>query len=118
MLSFLEGPFCVQPFVPFLILFFFSFFGLVVSFSSIFKSFILGLTFDFFMFRYFVFRLESNRQKKNILSSIRLVLVRFVYRGFSFLSHAVRFWFAVFSKLALVTLDYYIGPFQPGCRKI
>ena len=36
------------------------------------------------------------------------------YNGFSFLSHPVRLWFMVFSKLALVSLDYYIIPFQPG----
>ena len=61
----------------------------------------------------FVFRLISSLQKNN-LSSSKLVLIQFGYRGFSFLSLAVRLWFVVFSKLALVSLDYYIIPFQPG----
>ena len=39
-----------------------------------------------------------------------LVLFQFGYRGFSFLSHDVRLWFMVFSKLALVSLDYYSFP--------
>ena len=43
-----------------------------------------------------------------------LVLIRFEYGAFSFFSHAVRLWFVVLSKLALVSLDYYIIPFQPG----
>ena len=97
MLSFLEGPFCVQPFVPFLLLVF-SFFALVVSFPSKLKLFVLGLSFDFFVFCSFVFRLESSLQKNN-LSSSKLVLIRFGNRGFSFLSHAVRLWFVVFIKL-------------------
>ena len=37
--------------------------------------------------------------KRTIYAVIKLVLIRFVYRGFSFLSHAVRLWFVVFSKL-------------------
>ena len=37
------------------------------------------------------------------------MLIQFGYRGFSFLGHAVRF-----SKLALVSLDYYIIPFLAG----
>ena len=80
-------------------------------FSKI-KSFVLGLSFDFLVFCDFVFRLESIFQKNN-LSSYNLVLFQFGYRGF-FLSHAVRLCFVVFSKLALVNLDYYIIPFQPG----
>ena len=97
MLSFfLEAPVCVQPFVPFLLLVF-SFFVLVVSFSQKFKSFVLGLSFDFFVFCSFVFRLKSSLQKNN-LSSSKLVLIRFGYREFSF-RHAVRLWFVVFSKL-------------------
>ena len=83
-----------------------------VFFSKI-KLFILGLSFEFLMFCPFVFRLKSSLQKNN-LSSYKLVLIQFGYRGFSFLSHAVRLWFVVFSKLALVRLDYYIIPFQPG----
>ena len=50
----------------------------------------------------------------NNLSSSKLVLIQFGYRGFSFLSHAVRLWFMVFSKLALVRLDFSIISFQPG----
>ena len=62
---------------------------------------------------FFVFRLKRSLQK-NYLSSSKLVLIQFGYRGFSFLSHAVRLWFMVLSKLALVSLDYYIIPFKPG----
>ena len=58
-------------------------------------------------------RLKSSLQKNN-LSSYKLVLIQFGNHGFSFLSQAVRLWFVVFSKLALVRLDYYINPFQPG----
>ena len=76
----------------------FFFFVLVVSFSLKIKSFVLGLSFDFFVFCSFVFRLESSLQKNN-LSSSKLVLIRFGDRGFSFLRHAVRLWFVVFSKL-------------------
>ena len=65
------------------------------------------------MYCSFKFRLISSLQKNN-LSSSKLVLIQFGCRGFSFLSHAVRFCFMVFSKLALVSLDYYIIPFQPG----
>ena len=91
------GPVCVQPFVQFLLLFF-SFFVLVASVSQKFKSFVLALSFDFFVFCSFVFRLERSLQKNN-LSSSKLVVIRFGYRGFSFLSHAVRLWFVVVSKL-------------------
>ena len=62
---------------------------------------------------FFVLRLKSSLQKNN-LSCSKLVLFQFGYCGFSFLSQAVRLWFVVFSKLALVSLDYYIIPFQPG----
>ena len=82
-----------------------------VFFSKI-KMFVLGLSFDFLVFCSFVFRFKSSLQKNN-LSSSKLVLIQFGYRGFSFLSHAVRLWLMVFSKLALVILDYYIIPFQP-----
>ena len=116
MLSFLEGPVCVQPFMPFLLLVF-SFFVLVVSFSSKTKSFVLGLSSDFSVFCSLVFRLESSLQKKN-LSSSKLVLIQFGYRGVSFFSHAVSCWFVVLSKLALVSLDYYIITFQPGWSKV
>ena len=85
---FFEGPVLVQPFV-------------------------LGLSFDFLVFCSFVFRLKFSLQKINLCSS-KLVVIQFGYRGFSFLSHAVSLWFVVFSKLALVSLDYYIIPFQPG----
>ena len=56
------------------------------------KLFVLGLSSDFLVFCSFVFRLKSSLQK-NILSSPKLVLIQFGYRGFSFLSHAVRLWF-------------------------
>ena len=48
------------------------------------------------------------------LPGSNLVLIQFGFRGFSFLSHAGRLWFVVFSKLASVSLDHYIIPFQPG----
>ena len=54
----------------------------------------LGLSFDIFVFYLFVFRLESSLQKIK-LSTFKLVLIRFGYRGFSFLSNAVRLWFKV-----------------------
>ena len=58
-----------------------------------------GFVFRLFCnFSLFVFRLESSLQK-NKLSSSKLVLIRFGYRGFSFLSHVLRLWFVVFSKL-------------------
>ena len=83
-----------------------------VFFSKI-KLFVLGLSFEILVFCSFVFRLESSLQKKNLFSS-KLVLIQFGYRGFSFLSHAVRLRFVVFSKLVLVSLDYNEIPFQPG----
>ena len=77
-----------------------------------------GFVFRLLVFCSFVFRLECILQK-NKLSSSKLVLIQFVgYRGFSFLSHAVRLWFAVFSKPTLVSLDYSIIPLQPGKRKV
>ena len=60
-----------------------------------------------------MFRLKSSLQK-NSLSSSKLVLIQFGYRGDSFLSHAARLWFVVFSKLALVSSNYYIIPFHMG----
>ena len=84
-----------------------------MSFPSNFKSFVLGLSFDFFVFCSFMFRLETSLQK-NFLSSSKLVLIQFGYRGFSFLSHAVRLWVVMISKVALVSLDYYVIFFQPG----
>ena len=71
---------------------------------------LLGLSFDFLVFCFF--SVQGSLQKNN-LSSSKLVLIQFVYRGFYFLSHDVRLWFMVFSKLALVSLDYYIIPLQP-----
>ena len=60
-----------------------------------------------------MFRFKNSLQKNN-LSSSKLVLIQFGYRGFSFLSHAIRLSFVVFTKLVLVSLDYYIIPFQLG----
>ena len=65
------------------------------------------------MYCSFVFRLKCSLQKKN-LSSSKLVLIQFGYRGFSFLTHAVRLWFVVFSKFALISFDFCIILFQPG----
>ena len=59
------------------------FFVLAIFFSKI-KLFVLGLSFDFLVFCYFVFRLKSSLQKNN-LSSSKLVLIQFGYTGFSFL---------------------------------
>ena len=80
---FLEGPVLVQLFVPFLVLVF-SFVILVMSFFSKIKLFVLGLYFGFLVFCCFVFRLKSSLQKNN-LSSSKLVLTQFGYRGFLFL---------------------------------
>ena len=63
----------------------------------------MGLSFDFLLFFYFVFRLKSSLQKNN-LSISKLVLIQFGYWRFSFLGHAARLWFMVFSKLALVSV--------------
>ena len=84
-----------------------------VFFSKIKMFFFLGFSFDFLVFCSFMFRLKSSLQKNN-LSSSKLLLIQFGYTGFSFLSNPVRLWFMVFSKLALVSLDYYIIPFQPS----
>ena len=65
------------------------------------------------MFCSFVFRLKNSLQKNNLGSS-KLVLIQFGYRGLSFLSHADRLSFVVFSKLVFVSLDYNIIPFQLG----
>ena len=103
---FLVGPLLVQHFMLFFITSVFCCCLSYVFFSKI-KLFVSGLFFDFLVFCSFVFRLKSSLQKIN-LSSFKLVLIQFRYRGFSFLSHAVRLWFMVFSKLALVSLDFYI----------
>ena len=58
----------------------------------------LVLFFDFLVFCSFLFGLINSLQK-NKLSSSSAVFFRFGYRGFFFLSHAVRLWFMVFSKL-------------------
>ena len=76
------------------------------------KLFVLGLPFDI-CFCSSVFRIKSSLQKTN-LSSSKLVLTQFSYRGFYFLSHDVRWRFMLFIKLALVSSNYYIIPFQPG----
>ena len=76
--------------------FFLFYFGCVQLSKS--KSFGLVLSFDFFGLFSFVFRLVISFQKDK-LSSFKLVLIRFGYRGFSFLSHAARLWVVVFSKL-------------------
>ena len=92
MLSFWRVLFSVQLFMQFFIT------DLGYVFFSKIKLFVLGLSFDFLVFCSFVFRLKSSLQK-NILSSYKLVLIQFGYRGFSYLSHAVSLWFVVFSKL-------------------
>ena len=60
--------------------------------------------------------LKKSLQKNN-LSSSKLVFIQFGYRGFSFLSHAVRLWFMVFSKLALVSLDCLYNSFPTGLKE-
>ena len=82
-------------------------------FSSKIKIFVLDLSFDFLVFCSFVFSLKSSLQKSN-LSNSKLVLIEFEFCWFSFLGNAVSMWFMVFSKLAFVSLDCYIIPFQPG----
>ena len=83
--------------VPFFIFGFFLFcFGCVLL-SKI-KSFGLGLSFDFFVFCSFMFRLGNSLQKNKLFQSLagfNLVWVPW----FFFLNHAVRLWFVVFSKL-------------------
>ena len=106
---FFGGSLLCSTFRAFLFLFFLFCLGFVI-FSKI-KSFVLGLFFDFLVFCSFVFRFKSSLQK-NDLSSSKLVLIQFGYRGFSFLGHAFRLRSVVFSKLALVSLDYYIILFQ------
>ena len=76
----------------------FSCFVLVESFSQKLIFLVLCSSFDFLVFYSFVFRFERNLQK-NKLSSVNLVLTRFVYSGFSFLSHTARLWYVVFGKL-------------------
>ena len=112
MLFFLEGPVLVQTFMTFFITSVL-FCCLSFVFSSKINLFVLGLFFDFLVFCSFVFRLKNSLQK-NILSSSKLVLVQFGYHGFYFLSHSVCLWFMVFSKLALVSLGFYIIRFQSG----
>ena len=103
----------VQPFMLFLITSVFFYYLSFVFFSKI-ELFVLCSFFDFLVFCSFVFRLENSLQK-NRLSSYKLVLIQFGYRGFSFISHAVRLWFMVISKLALISLGFFnIIPFQPG----
>ena len=46
--------------------------------------------------------------KRIIYPVLSWFLIQFGYHGFIFLSHAARLWCMVFSKLALVSLDYYI----------
>ena len=81
---------------PFLCSFFYSFFMicfLLICFGCVLfsktESFCLSSSFDFFVFYLFVLRLESDLQK-NYLYSFKLVLIWFGYRGFSFLSHAIK----------------------------
>ena len=76
----------------------FSFFALVVSFSQNSNRLFCVCLSIFCIVLFCVFRLVSSLQKNN-LSSCKLVLIRFGYTGFSFLSHAVRLWFVVFKKL-------------------
>ena len=75
-------------------------------FSSKIKLFVLVLSFDFLVFCSLCSDLKEVF-KRIIYPVSKLVLALFGYRGFSFLSHAVRFWFMVISELALVSLDYY-----------
>ena len=112
MLSFWRVLFLVQFFMLFFITDVFFCCPIYVFFSKI-KLFVLGFSFDFLVFCSFVFRLRSSLQNNN-LSSSKLVLIQLVYRGFSFLSHAVRLWFVVFSKFAFLSLEYCIILCQTG----
>ena len=77
---FLEGPVLVQPFMLFFIISVFFCFLSYVFLSKI-KLFVLGLSFDFLVFCSFVSILKRGLQKNN-LSSSKLVLFQFGYRGF------------------------------------
>ena len=62
------------------------------------KLFGMDLSRDFLVSYYFFFKLVNSLQK-NKLSSSEAGLIRFGYRGFSFLSHTISLWFIEFSKL-------------------
>ena len=80
------------------IIFCFPFVSLVVSFSQKSNCFWFGFVLRLFGVFCFFFRLGNSLQK-NKLSKFQAGLIRFGYRGFSFLIHAVSLWFMVFSKL-------------------
>ena len=69
-------------------------FVLVVSFSQKSNRLVWICLSTFFVLYSFVVRHESSLQKNN-LSSFKLVLIWFGYRGFSFLSHAISLRFVV-----------------------
>ena len=101
---FLEGPVLVQLFMPFFITSIF-FCSLIFVFSLKIKLFVLGLSFDFLLFFVLLYSDLKVVFKRIILSGSKLVFFQFGYCGFSLISHAVRLWFMIFSKLALVSLD-------------
>ena len=87
MVSLCRVSFCVQPFVSFFVHLFFSFCLGFVLFSKI-ESFVLDLSFHFFVFYLIAVKVEVGLQKNN-LYFFNLVLIWFAYRGFFFLSHAI-----------------------------
>ena len=89
--SFFGESFLCSFFVPFLLLVFSFLSWLCPSLQNSNCLFSVCLS-TFIVFCSFMFRLESSLQKNN-LSSSKLVFIRFGYRGFFFLSHAVRLWF-------------------------
>ena len=111
MLSFWRVLFLVKFFMLFFITGVFFCYPIYVFFSKI-ILFVLGFFSTFWYFALLCSDLEVVFKKK--LSSSKLVLIQFGYRGFSFLSHAVRLWFVVFSKFAFVSLEYCVILFQTG----
>ena len=82
--------------MPFFIGFFLFLFWLLLFLKNQLVWF--GFVFRLFVFFSFVSRLRNSLQQ-NKLSSSKLILIRFGYPGVSFLSHAVRMCFVVFSEL-------------------
>ena len=97
MLVFYGFLFCVHFYVVFVTSFSFCCFGCALL-SKI-KLFGFVLSFDFLVF-FFLSFLDLSLVFKRINYLVFLAgLIRFGYRGLSFLSHAVSLWLRVFSKL-------------------
>ena len=71
-----------------------------VTFSfRVFLCFVLGLSFDFFVFYLVLKKLDGGFQKKILKSGFNLGLIRFGYRGTFFLNHDISLWNCGVSKL-------------------